>query len=152
MIAAATIGAAQVSIAKRQNPWADQAWDFYDAIGELRYSANWLGNALSRATLHIARTPPPGGQPERVDNDQEANEALQALAGGMTGQAEMLKAFSIHLTIAGDSYLIGFNDPAAALQKWIVRAPEEVSAYPGTVTVKMAGQDLSLKEEDVAVV
>lgn len=152
MIAAATLGAAQVSIAKRQNAWAEQAWDYYDAIGELRYSANWLGNALSRATLYIARSPEPGGQPERVEDDDEANEALVALAGGSAGQSEMLKAFGIHLTIAGDCYLVGFNDPATGVQKWVVRSPEEISAFTGTVVIRMLGQDLTLPEDDVAVI
>lgn len=151
VIAAATIGAGQIGIAKRANAWAEQAWDYYDAIGELRFSANWLGNALSRATLFIAKSPEPGGQPESSD-DEQANEALSALAGGMAGQAEMLKAFGVHLTVAGDCYLIGFNDPKTSEQRWVVRAPEEVNAYTGTVDVRMLGGNLSLPEADVAVI
>lgn len=152
VIAAAAVGAAQVSIAKRQNPWAEQAWDYYDAIGELRYSANWLGNALSRATLYVARAPEPGEQPARIDEDDEASEALGALAGGPAGQSEMLKSFGIHLTIAGDCYLVGFDDPKTGEQKWIVRSPEEVNAYSGTVVIKMGGQDLSFDEDQVALI
>lgn len=152
MVAAATVGAAQVSIAKRQNAWAEQAWDFYDAIGELRYSANWLGNALSRATLYVARSPEPGSNPERVDDDESATEALGALAGGPSGQAEMLKAFGVHLTIAGDCYLVGIDDPDTKNQRWLVRSPEEISAFTGNVVIKMIGQDLTVPEEDVAVI
>lgn len=151
MIAAATIGAAQVSLAKNNNPWAEQAWDYYDAIGELRYASNWLGNALSRATLYIARTPEQGGQPERVE-DSEAQETLYALAGGLAGQSEMLKAFGVHLTIAGDCYLVGFNDPKTKVQRWVVRSPEEVNAYTGTVVLKIDGSVLTLPEADVALV
>lgn len=151
MVAAATVGAAQVTLAKSNNPWADQAWDYYDAIGELRYAANWLGNALSRATLFIARSPEDGGQPERVD-DAEAQEALNALAGGLAGQSEMLKAFGLHLTIAGDSYLVGFNDPKTKIQRWVVRSPEEVNAYPGTVMLKVDGTQLALPEDDAYIV
>lgn len=152
MIAAASIGAAQVSIAKRQNAWAEQAWDYYDAIGELRYSANWLGNALSRASLYIARSPEPGGAPERINDDDAANEALHALAGGAAGQSEMLKAFGVHLTIAGDCYLVGFDDAETHIQKWVVRSPEEISAFTGNVIIKNIGQDLTLPEDDVAVI
>lgn len=152
VIAAAAVGAAQVTIAKRQNPWAEQAWDYYDAIGELRYSANWLGNALSRATLYVAHAPEDGAQPQRVDDDDEASQQLVALAGGPAGQSEMLKSFGIHLTIAGDSYLVGYDDPKTREQKWIVRSPEEVSAYPGTVVIKMGGQDLSFDEDKVALI
>jgi hypothetical protein len=151
MIAAATIGAAQVSLAKSSNPWAEQAWDYYDAIGELRYASNWLGNALSRATLYVAKTPDQGGQPERVEDD-EAQQALYALAGGLAGQSEMLKAFGIHLTIAGDCYLVGFNDPKTKVQRWVVRSPEEVNAYPGTVIIKIDGTTLTLPEDDVALI
>lgn len=151
VIAAATVGSAQVASAKRGNEWAEQAWAYYDAVGELRYAANWLGNALSRAQLIIAKEPDEGAQPERVDDNEAANDALTALAGGVAGQAEMLKAFGLHLTVAGDSYLVGLDDKKGD-QRWLVRSPEEVNAHPGKVTVRINGLDKVLDDDDVALI
>lgn len=152
VIAAATVGALEIGRARRAGAWQEQAWDYYDAIGELRYAANWMGNALSRATLYIGKESKDGAAPPR-SNDKAANEALSALAGGQSGQSDMLKTLGVHLTIAGDCYLIGFNDPDAHDdQQWIVRAPEEVNVYPGSLTVKINGRDVPLPEDDTAIV
>lgn len=160
MIAAATVGVSQIMSARNDSlGWQQQAWQYYDAIGELRFAANWLGNALSRATLHIARPPEPdsaNGQPER-DDDAQANEALAALGSGVAGQAAILHAFAVQLTVAGDCYLLGFDPPSrdgepTQGQKWIVRSSEEVNTYPGKVTFKFEGEDLTLDEDNVAIV
>ncbi len=45
-----------LSQAGKQQGWQGQAWTYYDSIGEMRYLANWIGNVMSRATLHAAKS------------------------------------------------------------------------------------------------
>src|SRR6185295_20387331 len=35
--------------------WQQEAWRLYDVIGELRFIANWIGSALSRVRIYVAK-------------------------------------------------------------------------------------------------
>jgi hypothetical protein len=89
---------------QRPNDWQAEAWRHYDICGELRYASNWMSNVLSRATLHAA---------VRSDNGVEralsgpAVVAVDDLFNGPEGQSQMLSALGMHLTVAGEGYLVG---------------------------------------------
>lgn len=87
---------------KSAEKWQEVVWEFYDSIGEYRYSVNWIANTISRATLIVVdqRT----GKPVV---DGPAAEALKALFGGPEYQKEMLRQLGIHFTTAGDCYVVG---------------------------------------------
>lgn len=104
--------------------WQREAWYFYDTIGELRFGANWLGNALSRTTLRVEVD----GVPQE---DGPAVDALDVLFGGPTGQGQMLSAFGVHLTVAGEAYLVGKVKPGEGEEgdeddEWAVMSTEEI--------------------------
>lgn len=84
--------------------WQAEAWRHYDICSELRYAANWVGNVLSRATLNIQRLTVAGSEQVLVGPSVQA---LSTLFGGPEGQAQMLQSFGVHLTIAGEAYLVG---------------------------------------------
>lgn len=88
----------------RKEGWQSTAWKMYDQIGELRYAANWVGNVLSRATLHAAKRNS-FGVVQTVTGP--AADYLHDLFNGPDGQAQMLKSIGIHLFIAGECYLVG---------------------------------------------
>lgn len=93
--------------------WQSEAWRFYDIIGELRYAANYIGNILSRATFEVEQTEGPSGtvlpKGPAVVTSGPAVEALSALTAQDSTEEAILKAFGIHLTIAGECYLIGLT-------------------------------------------
>ena len=99
----------------------------YDICGELRYAAAYVGNILSRATLHAAAVSRDGLKQVNVG---PAYEALRALFSGPDGQEQMLHAFGVHLTIAGEAYLIGRKEDGEDL--WEVVGTQEISHSPGT--------------------
>src|SRR6478609_5992622 len=76
--------------------WQRLIWEFYDTIGEFRYSVNWVGNTLSRAKLYPLdmRTGKPSTNPVAIA-------AMQGLYGGPEYQKEMLRLLGIHFTAAG---------------------------------------------------
>ena len=79
--------------------WQETGWDFYDTIGEYRYAVDWVGNLLSRATLHALKD-------GKTTTDALPTEVVSALFGGQDGQSEMLRALGIHYTVAGEASAI----------------------------------------------
>lgn len=109
----ALIAASQILVGERiddprgqRRGWQDEAWGFYDDSGPLRYGTTWLANLISRARLQAAKLPPGGDEPEPIENGPAA-EAVEMLAGGINGQAAMLRSCAIELTVPGVCYLVG---------------------------------------------
>lgn len=94
---------------RRSDNWQDDAWGFYDGVGELRYAVTYVANALSRVRL-VAATPGTPSNPTPtpiVAVDDVAVDLVARLAGGAIGQSGMLAAFGTLLTVPGISYLVG---------------------------------------------
>lgn len=91
-------------IYQRPLDWQEEAWRHYDICGELRYAGNWVSNVLSRATLHAASRTTKG--PKRSTSGA-GFDAIEDLFNGPDGQAQMLSALGLHLTVAGEAYLVG---------------------------------------------
>jgi hypothetical protein len=90
---------------RKAQDWQAEAWRFYDTCGELRFAANWIGNVMSRASLYAATR-----EPDYTLTKQETGPAVDAMVDlfdGEDGQAQMLSAIGIHLTIPGECYLVG---------------------------------------------
>lgn len=99
--------------------WQTQAWNFYDLIGEFRYATNWIGNLLSKATL----LPLKNGT---LTTDTAAVEALGNLFGGPEGQADMLRGLGLHLTVAGEAYVVGLDGGDSPEDEWMVLSGNQV--------------------------
>jgi hypothetical protein len=129
--------------------WQEECYRHFAICGEARFAARFFGHALSRATLHIVK---------KVKNElvrQEngpAVEALDALFNGDDGQAQMLDAIGVHLTIAGECWLIGRE--VDGVDVWEVISILELSVQGKNWTIKYADdslQDVQLKDSDVAI-
>jgi hypothetical protein len=90
---------------RKQQDWQTEAWRFYDTCGELRFAANWIANVISRATLYAATRAPDDSVSKQESGP--AVDAMDDLFNGQEGQAQMLSAIGIHLTIPGECYLVG---------------------------------------------
>lgn len=100
--------------------WHHRAWMYFDTIGEFRYSCTWVGNLLSRALLVVHEN-------GHLTQNKMAISALDSLFGGAEGQREMLRQLGIHLTVAGDSYIVG-EDNGDDPDEWSVVAATQISA------------------------
>jgi hypothetical protein len=87
--------------------WQSQAWAYYDSIGELRYLANWIGNVMSRATLHAAKR---DGNSLVPLTSGPAREAMDALYGGPQQQAQMIQLLGVDMTVSGEGYITARGD------------------------------------------
>lgn len=110
-------GVKQKSKPPKKEAWQTAAWNFFDTIGEYRYSCNWVGNILSKATLFIAKD-------GKLDKNAKATEALDALFGGAEGHSEMLRQIGIQFTVAGEFYVVSYEDDGE--DEWLIAAATEV--------------------------
>lgn len=105
---------------RNDNGWQRTAWNWYDTIGEYRYACSWVGNLLSRATLHVTKDHSP-------TTDADAVAAMNSLFGGEEGQREMLRQLGVQFTVAGEAYLIGEDGGEDPGDRWWVAAASEVT-------------------------
>lgn len=141
-----------------QKGWQQEAWAFYDTVGELRYAVDWIGRALSRATLVPARQASRGEEPERLEDTDTptAHEVLEAFAGGTSGQGQLLARLGVHLSVPGDSYLIGEDEIDGAgvptgEQAWRVRSTDEVIVRAEQILVDDGGGAKALGEDALVI-
>jgi hypothetical protein len=94
-----------VRIYTQRQDWQRECYRHYAICGEARYGARFFGHALSRAVLSVAQQDSDGVVQQLEDGP--AYDALVDLFNGPDGQTQMLDAIGLHLTVAGECYLIG---------------------------------------------
>lgn len=123
--------------------WQKDAWRFYDITGELRFAANWISNVLSRAEIGVAKRDGSPASPAAVA-------ARDALFVNSAGQAAVLAAMGVHLTIAGEAYLVGRADK----NTWEIVGTHEMRVQGGSWAIDygIAGQlPVQLGASDVVI-
>ena len=145
MVAAAEVltsrGVRQKVTGESMLPWQERAWGYYDNVGEFRFGVNWLSNGLSRVNLTAARPPAQvGDEPValRTDSDTEeltpvevrSAELVSFIAGGASGQGQLMAQFGDHLSIAGFGWLVAEpdldNPDADTYESWDVLAQDSI--------------------------
>lgn len=124
-------GRSPAAASVKQEGWQAEAWAHYDHVGELRFGAGWIGNALSRVNL-VAALPPtrPGDDPTTITLDDDrftpsqrrAAEIVADLAGGPLAQAQMLHTCGVLLSVDGVAYIVArpSNPDLDVLDDWAV--------------------------------
>ncbi len=112
----------------RRAAWQHDAWGFYETDGEYTYAIDWAAQAISRMRLKAAKVVPGSDEPEILDSGP-AVDLVDALAGGVGGQSELLRTATVLLQVPGDSYAVGRQK--GAVQAWDVYAPDVVRMAPG---------------------
>lgn len=86
--------------------WQQEAWDFYESLGEFNYGVEWFGEACSRVRLMAAKVGKAGDEPEPLETGPAADLVSQ-LNGGTDGQAQLLRSLGVHLSVPGEAYYVG---------------------------------------------
>lgn len=122
---------------------ASAAWFYWSRIPELRYVSRYIANALSVATLYAGKADNSGGPPVRLPDDHPATQLVQEFAGGYTGQRDLLDRLGLHLTVAGDSVVIGPKSGTGTLEapfdQWRVYSSQEVHSRNGKIFLLFPG-------------
>lgn len=110
---------------QRTADWQQEAWRYYDELGEFNTGVNWLAAMLSRVRLRAAEMAPDMDEPTMLDTGPAA-EIVGSLSGGVGGQAQLMRNLTIQSSVPGDCYLVGQENSDEEREDWTVRSVDEV--------------------------
>lgn len=86
--------------------WQNQAWYFYDVVGELRAPVNWIANAVSRADIHAAEVDTDTGTVAGPTEDERVQRAASLVLGGMAQRAQLQWLLAVMWQVPGEAYIV----------------------------------------------
>ncbi|MFF2964239.1 hypothetical protein ACFVT1_36350 [Streptomyces sp. NPDC057963] len=144
LVGAATRYTTRTAKTTAQNPSRVQqatAWGFYKTTPEVRFFANWIGNAMSGARLYAGRRRPDGTIEPAPDNHSAAR-LVATIAGGPDGQTQLLRNFGRHLAVAGEGWAV--IQPRKDGEDWHVLSVMEVTQKSGALQAEIDGQAVKI--------
>lgn len=150
----------QIRRAVTKQGWQDELWGYFDTVGELRFATRWLANAISRCVLFVGQYTEEGAEPTPMDEGMANSlpcQLLDDLYYGQIGQAEMLRRLALHLSIPGESFLVGLDpDPEQGIEEpaWYVCSADEIRVQGQTTSLTLAetGTTVQLKPESSTII
>lgn len=124
-----------VTALRASNKWQEDAWAYYDLVGEIKQAANLLANVTSRIRLYPAFIVDRDAVPSIIDDvkdipdtiKEQANAAMMLLGSGNGGISGLLRDAALNLFIAGECFLV--REPARPSkkepEKWTIRSISE---------------------------
>lgn len=100
---------------RQSQPWQQLAWRHYDAVPEVKFGYNYFANMLSRVRFYAAYSPDnkdgppvPIGSVGNLDRDlvTAARYEVAKFDTAHGGQAGLIRAAGLNLSIAGECYLV----------------------------------------------
>lgn len=111
--------------------WQSEAWRMYHIIGEFRYSCDFVGSMLSKAGLFA--TVKKAGKRKQVKTGP-AVEIMEGLFVDDDGRTEMLRQIGIHMTVAGELYVVSYANPdefGDDSDVWEIATPAQLNKVEG---------------------
>lgn len=141
--------------AQGSNSWQSEAWEYYDAIGEIKYAFNLVASVVSRIRLYAAVVQDPSEPPLPVRNSDfidarlasAAERALVRLDSAYGGQAGLLKDAALNLSVAGECYLVQMPERKGTgiPESWDIRSVDELQVdQRGAYTITPRGNGSSM--------
>lgn len=145
------------ALARRRanDQWQQEAWEYFDVIGEIKYAFTLVSNVLSRIRLFAGELTDPSQAPKHASGDTPggaaAIAALQRLDSAFGGQPGLLRDSALNLSIVGECYLVQRpgNQALGIPESWDIRSTDELEINAaGEVFLKTradATQDSKIK-------
>lgn len=118
--------------------WQSEAWEYYDAIGEIKYAFNLVASVVARIKMYAAinedffGTPVPVSRSTKVEPRlaQAAERALSRLNSTYGGQSGLLRDASLNLSVTGECYLVQIPEKSGSgvPESWDIRSTDELIA------------------------
>jgi len=116
--------------------WQAEAWEYYDAIGEIKYAFNLVASVVSRIRMYAAINDDPSEAPSPVSRSERveprlaaaAERALARLDSAYGGQAGLLRDAALNLSVTGECYLVQMPErPGSGIpESWDIRSTDEL--------------------------
>lgn len=115
--------------------WQDEAWSYYDLVGELHYAASFIGACLSRVRLTPGKLGTDGKPGPAFDDAgapliplaEVAQAAIAGLRSTVGGQPQLMRSFGLNLSVAGETWLVGTDIIDQATRRPVGRQWEVLS-------------------------
>jgi hypothetical protein len=135
----------------KEEEWQARAWHYWATIGEFRRGTEWLARGCSRCRLVAAERNPDGDEPTVV-TEGPAAELIQGIDLVCGGQANLIEATSIYLSVPGIGFHVGWKDEETGDYHWEPHSNEELRVRGGRWQLQRNARDwLTLPEESVVV-
>ena len=118
--------------------WQAEAWEYYDAIGEVKYAFNLVASVVSRIRIYAAVVDNPSESPASVRDSSHIDPRLAAAAerafarldSAYGGQAGLLRDAALNLSVAGECYLVQMPElrGSGVPESWDIRSVDEILA------------------------
>lgn len=127
----------RMSKRRQSDTWQQDAWDYYDLVGEVKYAFNLVANVMSRIRLYPAMITGENVIPSQIDDIEGLPEGLAGAShnalskldtanGGISG---LLKDAALNLAVAGECYLV--QTPAqmgsGTPESWKIKSVDELT-------------------------
>lgn len=86
--------------------WQQEAWYYFDAIGELRGPFGWIANAVSQADIHATELDPETGKPTGPTDDTQAQAVAAMALGGAAQRSGLLRLLALCWQVPGEAWII----------------------------------------------
>lgn len=116
--------------------WQTEAWEYYDAIGEVKYAFNLVASVVSRIRLYAAAINSPSEAPAPIETVEKidyrlaaaAQRALDRLSSAYGGQPGLLKDAALNLQVTGECYLVQIPERVGSglPESWDIRSVDEL--------------------------
>lgn len=148
--------------ASKRQEWQDEAWSYFDDVGELKYSVWYMGNVMSKLRLYAAvrnsddpdADPIPVGDADSGVSPQVAARCtaeIQRLRSPLGGRSEIVRELNMNLEIAAEAYLVGLgpvehasdngNVAQVTPESWDIKSVSEVNVVGGKYKISSRPND-----------
>ncbi len=116
--------------------WQQEAWEYYDAIGEIKYAFNLVASVVSRIRLYPALVEDPSHAPSSLSQTDKVDPTLSAAAAraiarldsAYGGQPGLLKDMALNRQVTGECYLVQIPERIGSglPESWDIRSTDEL--------------------------
>lgn len=121
--------------------WQQDAWDYYDLVGEVKYAFNLVASVMSRIRIYPAMVTGENVIPSQIDDIEglpeglagASHNALRKLETANGGIPGLLKDAAINLAVAGECYLVQTPPKigAGTPESWKIKSVDELVLIKG---------------------
>lgn len=95
----------------RDDAWQKDAWAYFKMLGEVRFAARFVGNAVGRAHYYVGTRERPGDPvvpiPDGADpDDLKMRDSLSRIKGRDGTLASLLAVYGVQQFVTGESFLV----------------------------------------------
>jgi len=130
---------------KVSDSWQSEAWEYFDAIGEIGYAGTLMGNIISRIRLYPAYVVDADQAPSNLRDAEElkstdipeglpdaADRVLRRLDTANGGQPGLMQRAGVNLWVAGECYLVQEPEKVGSgiAEQWDIKSVDEMVVGP----------------------